>query len=104
MKRVIFNILAFTIIVSSLNSCGYNGGVERQEAVVAAWGQVENVYQRRADLIQILIGKYKHHIAGEQGCALSKFRMNSGHASSQRCFVHDIVVYQSKIVKQARYE
>src|SRR5206468_3149110 len=31
--------------------CGYNSLVNADEAVKAAWGNVENVYQRRADLI-----------------------------------------------------
>jgi LemA protein len=66
MKRVIFNILAFTIIVSSLSSCGYNGGVERQEGVASAWGQVENVYQRRADLIPNLVATVKGYATHEE--------------------------------------
>ncbi|MEZ4417805.1 MAG: LemA family protein [Gemmatimonadota bacterium] len=33
----------------------YNGLVERDEAVSTAWGQVQNVYQRRADLIPNLV-------------------------------------------------
>src|SRR6266566_4861677 len=66
MKRVFFNILAFTIIISSLSSCGYNGGVERQEGVAAAWGQVENVYQRRADLIPNLVATVKGYATHEE--------------------------------------
>jgi LemA protein len=66
MKRVVFNILAFIIIVSSLSSCGYNGGVERQEGVAAAWGQVENVYQRRADLIPNLVSTVKGYATHEE--------------------------------------
>jgi LemA protein len=59
MKRIIFNLLAFVVVISSLSSCGYNGGVERQERVAGAWGQVENVYQRRADLIPNLVNTVK---------------------------------------------
>ena len=33
----------------------YNGFVQQQEGVEAAWAQVENVYQRRADLIPNLV-------------------------------------------------
>lgn len=42
-----------------LQSCGYNGMVERQENVNAKWGQVQNVYQRRADLIPNLVNTVK---------------------------------------------
>jgi LemA protein len=65
MKRIIFNLVAFVVVVSSLSSCGYNGGVERQEAVAAAWGQVENVYQRRADLIPSLVETVKGYAKHE---------------------------------------
>ena len=33
----------------------YNGLVKKQEAVTTAWSQVENVYQRRADLVPNLV-------------------------------------------------
>ena len=42
-----------------LSSCGYNGGIERDERVSGAWGQVQNVYQRRADLIPNLVNTVK---------------------------------------------
>lgn len=37
----------------------YNGLVKKDEAVQAAWSQVENVYQRRSDLIPNLVGTVK---------------------------------------------
>lgn len=37
----------------------YNGLVRKDEAVSAAWSQVENVYQRRADLIPNLVSTVK---------------------------------------------
>jgi LemA protein len=43
----------------SLSSCGYNELVRKDEAVKAAWAQVENVYQRRADLIPALVKTVK---------------------------------------------
>ncbi len=54
MKRRIFNLLAL-LMVLSLSSCGYNTMVTKEEQVAAAWSQVENVYQRRADLIPNLV-------------------------------------------------
>ena len=49
-----------------LQSCQYNSMVEKQEAVTAQWSQVENVYQRRADLIPNLVSTVKGYAAHEQ--------------------------------------
>ena len=42
-----------------LAGCGYNSLVSGDESVKAAWAQVENVYQRRADLIPNLVNTVK---------------------------------------------
>jgi len=44
----------------------YNGMVEKQEAVVSGWSQVENVYQRRMDLIPNLVEVVKGYAAHER--------------------------------------
>jgi LemA protein len=38
-----------------LASCGYNEVIERDEGVKGAWSEVENQYQRRADLVPNLV-------------------------------------------------
>lgn len=50
-------IILLLLAVFSLNfsGCGYNTLVSMQEAVNSAWSQVENQYQRRADLIPNLV-------------------------------------------------
>lgn len=70
MKKSVLNIFLFFVILS-FSSCGYNGGVERDEKVKAAWGQVENVYQRRADLIPNLVETVKGY-AGHESNVLIK--------------------------------
>jgi LemA protein len=50
------------LLVLMLGMCGvgsYNGLVGKSQAVDAQWGQVENVYQRRADLIPNLVNTVK---------------------------------------------
>jgi LemA protein len=39
--------------------CGYNGLVSADENVKASWAQVENAYQRRADLVPNLVATVK---------------------------------------------
>ena len=49
----------------------YNGLVNKQEAVTKAWSQVENVYQRRADLVPNLVAVVKNYAEYEQGTILA---------------------------------
>ncbi|SDK74875.1 LemA protein [Catalinimonas alkaloidigena] len=58
MKRIFLQLLGLSLVLS-LSSCGYNSMVQKQETVDQAWSQVENVYQRRADLIPNLVSTVK---------------------------------------------
>jgi LemA protein len=59
MKRLFLNLLVALSVAASLSSCGYNSGVEKQEKVDAQWGQVQNVYQLRADKVKSLVATVK---------------------------------------------
>ena len=48
----------------------YNGFVTKQENMTKAWSQVENVYQRRADLMPNLVALVKNYTEYEQGTLL----------------------------------
>jgi len=65
MKLIRFFLLA-VVSMPFLSSCSYNTIIEKQEAVSAQWAQVENVYQRRADLIPNLVNTVKGYAAHEQ--------------------------------------
>lgn len=54
-------LLGFTVFVGM-----YNGLVRSSETVTAKWSQVENVYQRRADLIPNLVETVKGYTAHER--------------------------------------
>ncbi|TKC00106.1 LemA family protein [Pedobacter cryophilus] len=58
MKKLLFGMIAF-FAVASLSSCGYNSSIKLDEKVKAQWGEVENQYQRRADLIDNLVATVK---------------------------------------------
>jgi len=49
-----------------LSGCGYNQIQKNEEAVFAAWGNVEATYQRRADLIPNLVETVKAYAAHEK--------------------------------------
>jgi LemA protein len=56
----IVGVLVLVGIVAALSATGiYNGLVEAQQQVEAQWAQVENVYQRRADLVPNLVATVK---------------------------------------------
>ena len=59
MKKILFGILGaaflFVVVVGLAGVSTYNGLVNRSQAVDAQWAQVQNVYQRRADLIPNLV-------------------------------------------------
>ena len=68
MKKSIIIIAVVAVVVIALFGWvkgTYNGMVEQEENVNKAWSQVENVYQRRADLIPNLVNTVKGYAAHE---------------------------------------
>lgn len=64
MKRIMMLVLAL-LALSGLTGCGYNVMQAQEEAVFAAWGDVEAAYQRRADLIPNLVEVVKGYAKHE---------------------------------------
>jgi LemA protein len=59
--------LAFLVILAAgLSGCGYNALTRQDEDVKAAWSDVTNQYQRRADLIPNLVRTVKGYANQEQ--------------------------------------
>jgi LemA protein len=54
------------LVALSVSGCGYNQIQQNEEAVIAAWGDVEAAYQRRADLIPNLVEVVKGYAAHEK--------------------------------------
>lgn len=70
MKKILTRIMSVIVALtamSGLSSCNYNSLVEKQQDVDQAWAQVENQYQRRADLIPNLVNTVKGYAAHESG-------------------------------------
>ena len=65
--RNLFYILVIVAGAMILTGCqGYNRMVEKQEGVTSQWGNVQNSYQRRADLIPNLVNTVKGYAEHEQ--------------------------------------
>ena len=58
--------LLIALIVTLLSGCGYNAIQQKDEAVKAAWSEVVNQYQRRADLVPNLVNTVKGYAAHEE--------------------------------------
>jgi len=67
MKRLLpIAALAVAVLLGGAMISGYNSLVRLDQDVRAAWGQVENVYQRRADLVPNLVETVKGAAAFEK--------------------------------------
>ncbi len=58
MKKLVLFFIGVTTLLS-LNSCSYNSLVTLDEQVKSQWGQVQNAYKRRSDLIPNLVSTVK---------------------------------------------
>jgi LemA protein len=68
--KKLFFLPILLITIFSLSGCGYNTLVTMEEQVDGAWSQVENQYQRRADLIPNLVNTVKGYADFEKSVLL----------------------------------
>jgi len=85
MKKIVFVVLGVIvalIVIGALAFGGvYNQLVSREEGVNSAWAQVENVYQRRLDLVPNLVMTVR------------------GYAAHEKSTLQDVIEARSKITK-----
>lgn len=62
----LFSLMIGIACMASLSSCNYNSLVDKQQTVDQSWAEVENQYQRRADLIPNLVATVKGYAAHEE--------------------------------------
>lgn len=67
MKKTLLIVLVLVVIAAMFVVGKYNNIVKLDESVKTAWSQVENVYQRRLDLIPNLVNTVKGAAAQESG-------------------------------------
>jgi LemA protein len=75
--------LAATFVSTMLSGCGYNSFQTKDEATKAAWGEVVNQYQRRADLIPNLVNTVKGYASHERETLESVTRARAAATSFQ---------------------
>lgn len=71
MKKIGIIIIVVVGLILLWGWSTYNSFVTKQENMAKAWGQVENVYQRRADLVPNLVALVKNYTEYEQGTLLA---------------------------------
>jgi len=62
----ILRTLMILLLVGLMSGCGYNAMQRQDEAVKAAWSEVLNQYQRRADLVPNLVNTVKGYAQHEE--------------------------------------
>ncbi|MGZ3184773.1 MAG: LemA family protein [Telluria sp.] len=83
LARQVRLLLALLLLGSLLSGCGYNTFQTKDEAVKAAWSEVVNQYQRRADLIPNLVNTVKGYAAHEKDTLESVTRARAAATSIQ---------------------
>ena len=71
LMKNIFRKFLIILSVFTLSACGYNQFQTKDEAVNAAWAEVLNQYQRRADLIPNLVNTVKGYTQHENATLLA---------------------------------
>src|ERR1700754_3647064 len=60
------SLAVLVVVAFSLSGCGYNVIPTQQEAAKAAWAEVQNQYQRRADLVPNLVATVQGYAKQEK--------------------------------------
>lgn len=96
-------LLVAIVAATSLTSCNYNSLVEKQQGVDQAWAQVENQYQRRADLIPNLVNTVKGYATHEEA-TLTKVTEARAKATSITLSADDLTEENLAKYQQAQNE
>ena len=96
-------LLGAIVAATSLTSCNYNSLVEKQQGVDQAWAQVENQYQRRADLIPNLVNTVKGYATHEEA-TLTKVTEARAKATSITLSADDLTEENLAKYQQAQNE
>jgi LemA protein len=101
MRRI--GMLVVVALALSLSGCGYNDLQRQDEGIKAAWSEVLNQYQRRADLVPNLVNTVKGYAAQEQTVLteVTNARANVGAIKATPELVNDPVAFQKFLRAQS---
>ena len=89
--KIFSRFMLIGMLFSLLTGCGYNTMQTNEEAVIAAWGDVESAYQRRADLIPNLVEIVKGYAKHEADTlkAVTEARAKVGSVQASKDLIND---------------
>lgn len=87
---LVFVALVVAAVPVALLMWSYNGLVAREEAVLAAWGQVESNLQRRADLTPRLVESVSRYLAHERETLTAVAGQRAGGGEDLRAVIDDL--------------
>jgi LemA protein len=95
-------IVLAVVVALSLGGCGYNDLQRQDEGIKAAWSEVLNQYQRRADLVPNLVNTVKGYAQQEQQVLteVTNARANVGSIKATPELINDPVAFQKFIQAQ----
>jgi len=98
--------LAAAFVTLSLSGCGYNDLQRQDEQIKAAWSEVINQYQRRADLVPNLVNTVKGYAAQEQTIFIqvAEARANVGAIKATPELINDPVAFAKFQAAQAQLQ
>lgn len=104
MKRHFLYYLSLFTVMLGLTGCGYNTMQAQDEGVKAAWSEVLNQYQRRADLIPNLVNTVKGYAAHEKDVLLgvTEARASVGKIAATPELINDPDAFQKFQAAQAQ--
>ena len=94
--------LLTVVATLALTGCGYNDLQKQDEGVKAAWSEVLNQYQRRADLVPNLVNTVKGYAAQEERVLteVTNARASVGSIKATPELINDPVAFQKFIQAQ----
>jgi LemA protein len=92
------------VALLSLTGCGYNDLQRQDEGIKAAWSEVLNQYQRRADLVPNLVNTVKGYAAQEQTVLtdVTNARASVGAIKATPELINDPVAFKKFIEAQGQ--